>query len=99
MKSEGPKSYQLKDMANVQVFADRQTDRHTEKQTSQKLYAPDLSMWGHKNSKALFNVLLEIVTKRINYHKQTYAYSMSSASPWDMDKNSVKLPVPRSNNF
>jgi hypothetical protein len=31
-------------MANVKVFADRQTDRRT----GQKLYAPDLSIRGHK---------------------------------------------------
>jgi hypothetical protein len=31
-------------MANVKVFADRQTDRWT----GQKLYAPDLSIRGHK---------------------------------------------------
>ena len=34
-----------KAMANVKVFVDKQTDRHT----GQKLYAPDLSMQGHKN--------------------------------------------------
>jgi hypothetical protein len=33
-------------MANVKVFADRQTDRWT----GQKLYAPDLSIRGHKNN-------------------------------------------------
>jgi hypothetical protein len=32
-------------MANVKVFADRQTNRRT----GQKLYAPDLSIRGHKN--------------------------------------------------
>ena len=31
-------------MANVHVFADKQTDRRT----GQKLYAPDQSMRGHK---------------------------------------------------
>ena len=38
--------YQSKDMANIKVFADKETDR----QMGQKLYAPDLSMQGHKNS-------------------------------------------------
>ena len=42
---EGPNSYQSKDMANVSAFADKQTD----KWTGQKLYAPDLSIQGHKN--------------------------------------------------
>ena len=37
--------YQSKDMANVKVFADKQTD----KRTGQKLYSPDLSMRGHNN--------------------------------------------------
>ena len=32
-------------MAHVKVFADKQTD----KRTDQKLYAPDLSIRGHKN--------------------------------------------------
>jgi hypothetical protein len=36
-------------MANVKVFADRQTDRQTDRRTGQKLYAPDLSIRGHKN--------------------------------------------------
>ena len=45
VKYEGPNSYQSKDMANVKVFAGKQTD----KWTGQKLYAPDLSMQGHKN--------------------------------------------------
>jgi hypothetical protein len=47
MKYESPITYQSKDMANVKVFADRQTNRWT----GQKLYAPDLSLLikGHKN--------------------------------------------------
>ena len=32
-------------MANVKVFADKQTD----KRTGRKLYAPDISMQGHKD--------------------------------------------------
>ena len=52
MKYESPITYHSKDMANVKVFADRQTDRQTDKQTDrrtgQKLYAPDLSIRGHK---------------------------------------------------
>jgi hypothetical protein len=40
MNYESPITYHSKDMANVKVFADRQTD--------QKLYAPDLSIRGHK---------------------------------------------------
>jgi hypothetical protein len=45
MKYESPITCHSKDRANVKVFADRQADRRT----SQKLYAPDLSIWGHKN--------------------------------------------------
>jgi hypothetical protein len=40
MKYESPITCHSKDMANVKVFADRRT--------GQKLYAPDLSMRGHK---------------------------------------------------
>jgi hypothetical protein len=36
-------------MANVKVFADRQTDRQTNKRTGQE-HAPDLSIWGHKKN-------------------------------------------------
>jgi hypothetical protein len=46
MKYESPITYHLKDMANVKVFADRQTNRWTE----QKLYAPGLLIRGHRNS-------------------------------------------------
>jgi hypothetical protein len=44
MKYESPITCHSKDMANIEVFADRQTDRRT----GQKLYAPDLSIRGHK---------------------------------------------------
>jgi hypothetical protein len=37
-------------MANVKVFADRQTDKQTDRRTGQKLYAPDLSIRGHKKT-------------------------------------------------
>ena len=36
-------------MANSKDFADKQTNKQTEKLTAKKLYAPDLSMWGHRN--------------------------------------------------
>jgi hypothetical protein len=45
MKYESPITYHSKDMVNVKVFADKLTDR----QTGQKLYAPNLSLQGHKN--------------------------------------------------
>jgi hypothetical protein len=45
MKRESPITYHSKDKAIVKVFADRQTNRRT----GQKLYAPDLSIRGHKN--------------------------------------------------
>jgi hypothetical protein len=41
-------TYHSKDMVNVKVFADRQTDKQTDRRTGQKLYAPDLSIRGHK---------------------------------------------------
>ena len=51
MKYEGPNSYQSKDMANVNVFAYKQTDkwtaRQTDKRTGLKIYAPNLLMWGN----------------------------------------------------
>jgi hypothetical protein len=49
MEYESPISitYHSKDMANVKVFADRQTDRWA----GQKLYAPDLSIGGIKTGK------------------------------------------------
>ena len=43
LKYEGPKSYQSKDMAYLEVFADGQTEV-----MAQKLYTPDLSIRGHK---------------------------------------------------
>jgi hypothetical protein len=45
VKYVSPITYHSKDMVNVKVFADRQTDRRT----GQKLYAPDLSIRGHNN--------------------------------------------------
>ena len=50
VKYEGHNCYQSKDMANVKKFADKQTDGRTDAQTGQKLFAPDLSMRGHKKS-------------------------------------------------
>jgi hypothetical protein len=49
MKYESPITYHSKDMANVKVFC-RQTDKQTDRQTGQKLYAPDLSIRGYKKS-------------------------------------------------
>ena len=55
VKYEAPNSYQLKDMTNVKVLADKQTDKRLNKtngqkdeRTGQKRYALDLSMRGHK---------------------------------------------------
>jgi hypothetical protein len=47
MKYESRITYHSKDMTNVKVFADRQTNRRT----GQKLYAPDLSIQGYKRKK------------------------------------------------
>jgi hypothetical protein len=48
MKSKSPITYHSKDMTNVKVFEDREINRRT----CQKLYAPDLSIQGHKNSES-----------------------------------------------
>ena len=45
MKYEISITYHSKPDADVKVFVDKQTDR----QTGQKLYAPNLMMWGYKN--------------------------------------------------
>jgi hypothetical protein len=44
MKYESPITYHSKNIANVKVFADRQTNIKTDRP---KLYAPDLSILGH----------------------------------------------------
>jgi hypothetical protein len=55
-------------MTNVKVFADRQTDWRT----SQKLYAPNLSIRGHKNGQRLKNILFlfgcNIICKHFNFN-------------------------------
>ena len=55
VKYESP-TYGSRNIGNVKVFpqthgqADRQEDRHTDRQqTGQKLDAPNLRLWGHKN--------------------------------------------------
>ena len=48
MKYEGHMSYQSKDMANVKVFTDKQNRQTNDQTKGQKLYAPDLLMYGHK---------------------------------------------------
>ena len=53
MKYESSITYHSKTMANVKVFANKQTNKWTngqrDKRTGHKLYAADLSMLGHKN--------------------------------------------------
>jgi hypothetical protein len=46
MKYESLITYHSKDMATVKVFADRQTNRQTDRP---KTICPDLSIRGHKN--------------------------------------------------
>ena len=55
VKYESSITYHSKAMANIKRFCNKQTDRRTgrtcgqtDKRTDQKLYAPDLSMRGHK---------------------------------------------------
>jgi hypothetical protein len=62
MKYESPITYHSKEMANVKVFAGKQTDG----QLSQKLYAPDLSIGGHKNTNPLTLILIGMITKTPN---------------------------------
>jgi hypothetical protein len=44
MKYESPITYHSKDMANVKVFADRQTERQTDRQA--KNYMPPIFRYG-----------------------------------------------------
>jgi hypothetical protein len=44
MKCESPIIYHSKDMANVKVFEDRQTDKQTDRQT--KNYMPPIFRYG-----------------------------------------------------
>ena len=64
---ESSMAYHSKSMAIVQVFADKLTDRQTngrrEKWTGQKLYAPNLSMQGHK--KVLYLLLNTICVVKL----------------------------------
>ena len=57
VKYEGSKSYKSKDMAIVKTKKCGQTDARTDgprdKRTGQKLYAPDLSMWGRKKNRLM----------------------------------------------
>ena len=58
--------YQSKAMAHVKVFVDKQINKMMDKQTGQKLYAPDLSMRGHKKKylKTFENLPKNIPTER-----------------------------------
>ena len=58
-------------MANVKVFADRQTDKQTDRRTGQKLYAPDLSIRGHKNDYQQLNGLVTRNMKALSLAIQT----------------------------
>ena len=57
VKYEGHNSCQSKDMANVKVFAGKQTHNRTDKQMGQKLYAPNLLMQGHKKKQCDLGIL------------------------------------------
>jgi hypothetical protein len=57
MKYESPITYHSKDIANVKVFADRQTERQTNRRTGQKLYASDLSIRGHSKERIFAKVI------------------------------------------
>jgi hypothetical protein len=47
MKYESPITYHSQDMANIKVFAGRQTDRQMDRP---KTISPDLLILGHKKS-------------------------------------------------
>ena len=50
MKDDNSITYHSKAMANVKVFADKQTDKQTDRQTDRpKTICPHLLMPGHKN--------------------------------------------------
>ena len=49
MEYESSINYHSKAMANLKVLADKQKYKVTDKQTGQKLHAPDLLMRRHKN--------------------------------------------------
>jgi hypothetical protein len=57
---EIPITYHSKDMANVKVFACRQTNRQNNRQTNRRTdhirYVPDLSIRGHKKLHRVINL-------------------------------------------
>jgi hypothetical protein len=63
VKYKSPITCHSKDMANVKVF----TDRHT----VQKLYAPDLSIWGHKNQ---YHIKV-LACLSHNFHATSFQYT------------------------
>jgi hypothetical protein len=64
MKYESPITYHSKDMANVKVFADRQINRRR----GQKLYAPDLSILGHKKHTEFLKSISILISVRMYIH-------------------------------
>ena len=86
MKYEGPNLYQSKDMANVKVFADKQTTNgRTYKRMGQKLHPSDLSMRGHKDK-----------TERVEFSMSTSTMIMQifeSLGIWIMSVNFFKTMI------
>jgi hypothetical protein len=71
-------------MANVKVFADRQTDRQTDRRTGQKLYAPDLSIRGHNNTSYNYNTITTVT-----YIIPIYAFN--EAPVFTLPKDDINL--------
>jgi hypothetical protein len=65
-------------MANVKVFADRQTDRQTDRRTGQKLYAPDLSIRGHKKKNRCLIAILHVFSIE-NAYEPSLTYIINQA--------------------
>jgi hypothetical protein len=68
MKYESPITYHSKDMANVKVFADRQTDKQTDRWTGQKLYAPSFLI-RKKRAKEEIECLVDAIANHIDIIK------------------------------
>jgi hypothetical protein len=66
MKYENLITYLSKDMANVEVL-------QTDKRTGQKLYAPDLSIRGHKKYNILFDLRIVVHTMNRNENRKIFS--------------------------
>ena len=82
LKYESPITHHSKFTRNVkEIFADKWTNRLTDKQTTQKLYTANLSMQGHKNTDAdviPFKILFtSFIQNDITRYRMTFLYTES----------------------